>query len=221
MSLTHSSNLVLDSLKICFDSANVKSYPGTGTNWTDLSSNKVATMSNITYSSGAMVYNGTSSIASFSTSNLNFATAQTIIMGIMPNEADTNRRNPYNHEYAGYGTITHEVNGAFNYYHGTSGGNGATYQGTNSIFTVGENEKSIICVSRGASNVKWYKNGVLQNTVTNSYPVAVTSVTTAQIGYGYAGVYSGNIYFLLMYDTQLTDAQVAQSFNALRGRYGL
>lgn len=194
----------------------------TGANtWTDLSSSRVATLSNVTYSSSTMAYNGTSSTASFNISNINFASEQTIMMGLMPNENDANRRNPYNHEYAGYGTITHEVDGFFSYYHGTSGGNGATYQGTGSSFTVVQNEIAIIAVTRGSTNIKWYKNGALGNTTANSYPTAVTSVSTANIGNGYAGFYSGNIYFLLMYNRQLSDLEINQNYNAFRIRYGI
>ena len=206
-------------------SSSVSAYVPTtsfSTNWNDLIGGRVATLTNnAAFSYDKITFNGTSSIAPFNISGINFSTGQTIIMGIMPNESDVNRRNPYNHEYGGYGTITHEPAGDFNYFHGISGGNGQLYQGTNSIFTVAQNEKTIISISRGASNVKWYKNGVLQNTVQNNYPVAVNSIPTAEIGYGYAGAYSGDIYFLMMYNRQLSDSEVTQNFNALRSRYGL
>lgn len=221
MTVSYNPSIVTNNLVVYYDAANIKSYPGTGTTWTDLSTGKTATMSNITYSSQTMSFNGSTSTASFNISGINFSTAQTIIMCIMPNEADANRRNPYNHEYAGYGTITHEPSGNFNYYHGTSGGNGVTYQGSGSSFSVAQNEKAIICVTRGSQYVKWYKNGVFVTQSVNNYPTAVNSVSTANIGSGYAGYYSGNIYFLLMYTAQLTDAEILKNFNALRGRYGL
>jgi hypothetical protein len=39
MTLGHGSRIVLDGLLVCLDAANPKSYPGTGTVWTDLSGN--------------------------------------------------------------------------------------------------------------------------------------------------------------------------------------
>jgi hypothetical protein len=96
------------------------------------------------------------------------------------------------------------------------------YQGTISSFTVAQNETAMITVSRGTSTVRWYKNGVFFNSVANSYPIAVNSVATANIGSGYAGPsFQGDIKFVALYNRQLTDQEVSENFNALRGRYGL
>ena len=37
MALAHSPSIVTDGLALCLDGANVKSYPGSGTTWKDLS----------------------------------------------------------------------------------------------------------------------------------------------------------------------------------------
>jgi hypothetical protein len=173
------------------------------------------------YPDGSMNFDGVNDIVSFNASSIDCSAEQTVIIALMPNENDGNRRNPYNHEYAGYGSITQEVNGTFSYYHGTSGGDGAIYQGTTSTMTVSQNEKAVIAISRGPSTVKWYKNGVLSNQVANSYPITVTSATTAYVGYGYAGAYSGNIYFFALYNNQLSDLEILQNYNAIRSRYGI
>ena len=39
MALAHSPKIVTDGLVLCLDAANPKSYPGSGTTWTDLSGN--------------------------------------------------------------------------------------------------------------------------------------------------------------------------------------
>jgi hypothetical protein len=41
MSLSHSPSIVTNGLVFCLDAANSKSYPGTGTDWTDLSGNQI------------------------------------------------------------------------------------------------------------------------------------------------------------------------------------
>ncbi len=189
----------------------------------ELVSKRTLTANNLVYNSNnTFSFNGTDSSINFSTTGFDMAAGQTIIIVLKPTEADANRRNPYNHEYAGWGTITHETAGNFHYFHGTSGGNGATYQGTLSSFTVAQNETAMITVSRGTSTVRWYKNGVFVNSATNSYPIAVNSVTTANIGSGYAGPsFQGDIKFVALYNRQLTDQEVSENFNALRGRYGL
>jgi hypothetical protein len=215
-------DIVRSGLVVYFEGDNKLSYPGSGSTWYDTISGKHATLTSVSYSRPNMVFNGSNSSGSFSTTGLNMKESQTIVIALKPTEATADRRNPYNHEYAGYGTITHETSGGFSYYHGTSGGNGATYQGSGSSFTVAENETAIIALTRGPSSVKWYKNGVLDSTTANSYPVAVTSVSTATIGSGYAGPsFQGNIGCLMLYTKELSAAEVLQNFQALRGRFGV
>ena len=39
MALAHSPKIITDGLVLCLDAGNTKSYPGSGTTWTDLSGN--------------------------------------------------------------------------------------------------------------------------------------------------------------------------------------
>jgi hypothetical protein len=39
MALSHSPKIITDGLVLCLDAGNPKSYPGSGTTWTDLSGN--------------------------------------------------------------------------------------------------------------------------------------------------------------------------------------
>lgn len=213
--------IVTSGLAVCYEGDNTLSYPGSGSSWYSTVSNKTLALTSVTYSKPNMVFNGSTSTSSFSTTGLNMAQAQTIMMVLMPTEADGVRRNPYNHEYAGYGTITHETGGDFNYYHGTSGAGGPTYQGSLSSFTVAQNETAIITVTRGPGFIRWYKNGALSNSVANSYPIAFTSVSTANIGSGYAGAFQGNIGCFMLYTKELSASEVLQNFNALKGRFGI
>lgn len=214
--------IVTSGLAVLYEGDNPLSYPESGSVWYDTISNRHLTLTSVTYSFPHMIFNGSNSSGSFSTFGLNMERQQTIMMVIRPNENTGDRRNPYNHEYAGNGTITHEPGGDFSYFHGTSGGNGATYQGTNSSFTVAQNETAVITVTRGPSFIRWYKNGSLINSVSNSYPVTVNSVTTANIGSGYAGPsFGGNISCFMLYTRELTAAEVLQNYQALQGRFGI
>ena len=59
--------IITDGLVLCLDAANAKSYSGSGTIWTDLSSNGAnGTNSNMTYSSsngGYFIFNNSSSVS--------------------------------------------------------------------------------------------------------------------------------------------------------------
>ena len=60
------------------------------------------------------------------------------------------------------------------------------------------------------------------NTGANPYAAGVvTGTSNITIGYGYAGGVVGEISVMQIYNVALTDAQVAQNFQALRGRYGV
>ena len=211
MATNYSPKIVTDGLVLCLDAANPKSYSGLGTSWKDLSlSNANATLSGgFAYSmndNGTLMFDGNSGRATLNASTFDFSSEQTIFVILKPDESDGSRRNPYNHAYGGYGTITHEPSGSFNYYHGTDGGNSSPYQGTGSLFTVDQNEISAITLARDPSDVKWYKNGKFITSESNSYPTAVSSTNTILIGDGYTTNYLGAIYCVLLYDRALTQA---------------
>ena len=46
MGLSHSPRIVTDGLVFCLDAANIRSYPGTGTTWTDLKGGNEGTLTN-------------------------------------------------------------------------------------------------------------------------------------------------------------------------------
>lgn len=78
-------------------------------------------------------------------------------------------------------------------------------------------------------NVKIYINGVLQSTISTGYTTPVVlndgKITLGtdynNIGSGTLNKYLGSIYSAQVYNRALSDAEVKQNFNALRGRYGV
>ena len=71
MGLFHSPSLVMNGLVLCLDAGNTKSYPGSGTTWTDISRNgNTGTLTNgPTYSSangGHIVFDGSNDYVSLS-----------------------------------------------------------------------------------------------------------------------------------------------------------
>ena len=190
----------------------------------DLTNNNTNTINSLTYSNdGTFSFSGSNSITvPFNSSAFTFNAAQTIIIWMKNQSPSSARRNPYNQAYAGGGTITHENDTAFNYYYGTGGGDNSPYQGFTSSFSVVVGETAMICITRDASTVSWYKNGVFSNSTSNPYGSGVvTGTNNITIGSGYAGGFAGSIYAVQLYNRALTATEVAQNFNALRGRYGV
>ena len=69
MALAHSPKIVTDNLVFFLDAGNTKSYPGTGTAWTDMSgSGNTTTLSGATYNSdnsGNILFDGSNDYATF------------------------------------------------------------------------------------------------------------------------------------------------------------
>jgi hypothetical protein len=191
----------------------------------DLTGKNTVTIGNLSYASNnTFSFSGSNLTIPYS-STFDFSQAQTIIMWLKPGTgANSARRNPYNQAFGGSGTITHETSGAFNYYFGTHGGNNSPYVGRGSSFTVGVNELAFIAVTRSQSlNVcRWYKNGSLITTANaGGYASTNNGSSDILIGTGYTTNFIGDIYQILLYNRFFSDAEILQTFNALRGRYGI
>jgi hypothetical protein len=83
MGLSHSPSIATNGLVLCLDAANRKSYPGSGTTWTDLSGNgNNGTLTNgPTYSSangGSLSFDGTNDVVNSTTSIIDRADGQEI-----------------------------------------------------------------------------------------------------------------------------------------------
>jgi hypothetical protein len=230
MGVAYNPKIVTNGLVLALDAANRKSYPGSGTTWFDLSGkNNHATLYNApTYSNNRMLFNGIDEYAQipFDSVNFTWTLEQTIVLVLSPTENDGNRRNPYNHSYAGSGTWTHEPNGTINFFYGQSsnGLDGTPYTAITSD-TVLLNETAMMTSTRSVSTNfrRWYKNGVVTYAENNAVynPVSVNTSAAITIGNGYVGFYQGYIDMILLYNIALTPDQVKQNFNAIRGRYGI
>jgi hypothetical protein len=225
-------NIVTDGLVLYLDAANQKSYPGTGTAWTDLSGNgnNGELVNGPTFDSGnlgSIQFDGSNDRVNvpFNASSMDFSLAQTICMWIKPaTGSNTARRNPYNQAFGGPGTLTYEGNGTINYFFGTNGGNAHPYVGRNSVFTVAANELSFITVTRNQlTNVcNWYKNGNLITTSNaGGYATTANGNFAIIIGFGYTTSFLGDIYLCNVYNRFMTNDEVLQIYNATKSRFGL
>ena len=148
-----------------------------------------------------------------------FNNGQTIGMWVY-HTINSGRRNFWNQAYGGSGTMTHEQGGGISYYYGSNGADGGSYKGFGSSAIPG-NTWSYFCVSRYTGGAKWYINGVNTQTTTDSYtPMSTNTTANIRIGLGYTGVYlQANIASVHAYRDGLSDAEVLQNYNALKGRF--
>ena len=223
--LAHSPSIVMNGLVLCLDAGNSKSYPGSGTTWTDLSTNgNTGTLVNGTgYSAsngGALSFDGSNDyIDCGNATSLSFTNNLTVSIWCSSNNAASYRcplmkasNNSWNDGF-GYW----QFSGTFAFY--INQWNGAQ---TVSVSKASFSITNFVATYNGV-NLKLYENGTLIQTGSSYTTNISNSSTNLEIGRGGGGGYnwSGNIAQVSIYNRALSAAEVAQNFNATRGRFSI
>lgn len=239
MGIAYNTSIVRNGLVLHLDAANTKSYPGSGTTWTDLSGNgNTGTLTNgptfDSASKGSLVFDGIddsvnlNSSAQFGPDTLYF-TIQTIyrsnINSVRTNPSTIYGRYRYyiDHVYSSnsarfvYVNKEWETTGIFTTNILTMSGLNAKGQ-WNCITTIykkdGEN-----------ATLYGYVNGVYNNSSTSSrmssYPLANEYIGNSKHSGLNFYAFDGNVASVHIYDRELSSKEIQQNFNALRGRYGI
>jgi len=220
MGVSYNTSVVTDGLVLSLDAANIKSYPGTGTTWYDISGNSNnSTLTNgPSYSNSVFTFDGTNDYA---VSNISCnKTYYSINWWLYPTTlANYNQWMAFNDAWNNW--VWHTVV------------DGSCYVGTNTATrmtptnipagTIVANTWQNLTYTFNNGIGAFYKNGKLiasksgidvsLNTFTTFYIGSLASPTNTINGkIGYVQVYSNKV---------LTDSEVNQNFNALRGRYGI
>ena len=222
-----SSGLVLN-----LDAGNVKSYPGSGTTWTDLTgnANNGTLVSGPTYSSsngGAITFSGLGDYVTCpSAPSYNFGTGDfTFEMWLNQGTAGGS----YGHLFSlpDQNTFTWKTyfDGTLNqvYFYSPSfrsDGVGGIPCTTANDWVITTGTWNYLVFVRQSAVAYGYKNGILKGTKSG-----FTTSFSSQIlylGKGYGGEYRAkSVSAARIYNRALSADEVTQNFNALRGRYGL
>ena len=208
MASNYNPSIVTSGLQVYLDAANVKSYPGSGTSWLDLTGNgnHFTLVSSPTWSSangGVFETNGTTSAITsdyntYSTNKYTIMSATRIISG---GRMLTARYNNW--------LLGHHSGAGPNYYADGWINNQGFLAGSSWHIWTGTGDTSTDTWSM------WYDNTfVVQNSN------GVNGPNGFNIG-GTGEPANGQISFLLIYNLILTSDQILQNYNALRGRFGL
>jgi hypothetical protein len=226
MGFSRGPKIVTDGLVLCLDAANPKSYPGSGTTWSDLSSNgNDGTLENgPTFDSGnngSIVFDGVDDYATISQPNINFSPNSWSINGWI---------NPKN-QAARF--ITPSSNGIDNFLQYDNSNQRLILivcesADTNSrsfasaANTIPVNQWSHFSVSIDGFVVKVYVNGVEYINQTETIPMSNWSGTW-YIGQRGNGTFflNGNLSHILIFNRALSASEVLQNYNATKSRFGL
>tara|TARA_B100001989_G_scaffold225975_1_gene181324 strand:+ start:2271 stop:2888 length:618 start_codon:yes stop_codon:yes gene_type:complete len=205
MALAHSPRIVRDGLVLYFDAANTKSYPGSGTTWYDLSGNE---------RHGTLI---------------NEPTFQSHNLGCFQFDG-TNDRVSFDSTYAKsicfWGRLSSGFPDLAALVAKTASGDGA--------LRVRSANSGSFNSSPGANDFHTSSSGIMINGSKVTTPVGRTMLQDYFVGaVGGANMmttishnfanrrYKGRVYAVLLYKRDLTDVELLQNYNALKGRFGL
>ena len=208
MSVYSGPEIVNDGLALSLDAANLKSYPGTGTTWFDLSGNgRNGTLTGSpTLSNGVFQFNGSNFIK---IPGINLSSGAYTVIGASRYSGATRGR-----------MITAISN---NWLMGHWSNSVANYYAEGWVSTVGA----------GGSDTTWRIYAATGNTTTDTWSLYINGVLNVSNTGGSAGPNGlqvpqsageqsiGECSFILAYNRVLSDAEIQQNFNALRGRFGI
>ena len=215
MGLYHSPKIATSSLIFAVDAGNSKSYPGSGTAWTDLVSQSNSTLTNgPTYDSangGSIVFDG---VDDYSTGPISASDVAGLTICAFVNPTSLTGGNK--------AIVTKNANlvqldtTQIVWWPDVSIGSISV------PITITTGQWQCYAITQVGTNCVMYKNGVsfYTSAVTSTYRTSGFSQTT--IGaYGASRYFNGKISNVLIYNRVLTAAEILQNFNAYRGRYGI
>ena len=227
----------MNGLVLALDAGNTKSYPGSGTTWTDLSgnSNNETLVNAPTYSSGYFTFNGSTQYSSSSALSRSFASF-TVIIWFYPTSV-ANYQNPIDCNYAYNGSTGNigprlEMNssGTLGWVYSNSTGDNSSFYSHN-VVSSGLSANTWYCsaITYDGSSSTTYFNGTstgLSRTTYGTPTGFIGTMNNVTIGKGFSlggadRVFAGRVSNVSLYNRALTAAEIQQNFNALRGRYGI
>ena len=211
-------DIIEEDLTFVVDAANIRSYPGSGSTWFDISGRENdGTLTN----SGNIAHAGGPARLKFNEGN----TAGTgyVEMGNVIESTDKYTKNVWfrtnasntNNLMSGGHTVLWCAGGQQTIY---AGHNGSYYEVSyNSGSSTGLQTWYNACVTYSATTLKLYVNGKLRST---SSSTNYTDVSLHIAGFANQYELSGDIAYASLYDRALTASEVKQNYEAIKGRFG-
>jgi hypothetical protein len=238
MGIAYNPRIVTDGLVLALDAGNTKSYPGSGTSWSDVSANgNNGTLTNgPTYSSsygGSLSFDGVNDYVATNNFSIDFGTGSFTLCAWIITSNNTQQGKIINK-----GQSIAFPQGSKGYslrFYGRaffSVGDGTTFT---SLATVNVNDipnntwKYFVGVCNRSTNIQSiYIDGITNNNASIQYGSTSNPNAELTIGNLERGIYgtdseffNGNISQVSIYNRALSAAEVQQNFNATRGRFGI
>ena len=234
MGLGHGPRVITDGLVLALDAGDTNSYSGSGTTWTDLSGNqRDGTLINGTFyentNGGYLIFDGANDEVIINDTTLaRIGTGNHTIIAWINNDIVTEE------DFIGTGTSNGDVLlMIYNQAGGGAGGfRGHAWSSTGSANTIDSpraigtgNWNMLVQRVTWGGNIDLFENGVLTASQVLSGSAPTSTKTQFVIGCrstgGSSSHFDGKIASVQVYNRALSNSEIQQNFNALRGRYGI
>ncbi len=229
MGLGHSPRIVTDGLVFCLDAANARSYPGTGTTWTDLKGGNNGTLNNMDAdnfsndNAGTLIFDGSDDYVEFSDDMIDANQDWTLFFFINRSGTQTSTIicGPSQ-------SLQVRFDGSSDYWAGHLKINHSTVRQV-ALFTNfgprGSSDRSLgvwynVAITKSSYTYSLYIDGEFIQSVTDGDEVTLNN-NPNQIGtrQGHAEFLHGKLSNLSLYNRALNAAEIRQSYEAIVGRY--
>ena len=227
MAFSYSPKIVTDGLVFAVDAANKKSYPGSGTTWTDLAGSNNGTLTNgPTFDSGnggSIVFDGSDDKVTVGNAPLLQITEDITILTVVKFIS------PYQQYREIVSKWVADNNREFEFRLDTDGklafldDNGKKVQNANLTISLDEITMAGVTRNLTTNKVEFFINNQSDGQVNYSGTVGTS---TSDVGVGCRanatfGLNNLNIYLVQIYDRALSSTEILQNYNALKSRFGL
>jgi hypothetical protein len=232
MSLSHSPKIVTDGLVLCLDAANPRSYPKSGTTWSDLAGSNDGTMQNMedNYSDekrGVLNFDGSNEYVDIATGGGQYPDLTQATWSFWVKFDSFSNAYIQLAETIPDGNSNYQLsclvksNAKLAFYAYNSIGNQSNYDGTG-LFTLSTNKwYNLTYVFQGGSRQEGYVNGILDGYSATPVSTLVSLNNNIRLSWSsFAGRHvDGSYSNVLLYSRALTADEVRQNYNATKRRF--
>jgi hypothetical protein len=221
MASTTGPHNITDGLVLALDAGNIKSYPGSGTSWVDLSNNgNNATLVNTpTHSDGNLTFNGSTQYAQANSVTDEIISGDFTLMAMIKGSTQDHK------SILSFNTSTGGNRQLWMVRHAGMGmhDGGTWYIGSTDV---DNNQWHLVTATYDYSTkgLKTYTDGVLDLDVTTTNQINVQSSDTANIGMEYDGGtatdhFNGSIPMIYIYNRVLSQEEITQIYDSRKTRF--
>lgn len=225
-------NIIQNGLAINLDGGNPKSYPGSGTTWTDpVAGNNFSLINGPVFDSGnrgTLNFDGSNDYAEisytgdFTTNSYTYmffsksdiVGSRTTLVGFSDSSAPSGTHAYYCHNLQHWNGVNDRMV--------SFSSTGTSYQSFSSDTGLTITDWNFYCIAITPTNIKFVTNSTVQHD--SSSPTARNNFDKIWLGTrrsGYDQQFNGKIANFMLYERELSTAEILQNYNALKSRFGL